>query len=142
MSTRLLIVALVTVALAGVLVGCGDNVVAPTDSGPDAAPPIAPVAVTATPTPDGVLITWQPSSQASLRGYNVYRLDRAADVIARLTATPLSSTSYLDRDAQYGVPYEYRVTAVNVKNIESAPAAVFVTRTVSLGSKEPGRVAP
>ncbi len=142
MSTRLLTVALVTVAMAAFIAGCGDGVVAPADTGTSSAPPIAPTVVMAAVTPDGILVSWEPSSDPSLRGYNVYRLDRSQNVIARLTDTPLASNTYLDRDARWGVSYEYRVTAVNVKDVESAPASVIVTRTLGSNKKEPGRVAP
>lgn len=81
-------------------------------------------------------LTWQPpaanisgSAPANLVGYNVYRT--TGSLTAKLNAQPLKEPRYVDRQFQFGTPYEYTVRSVSLPNpgapltaaIESNPSA-------------------
>ena len=67
------------------------------------------------------------STQPNLKGYNVYRFDLENYQIGRLNPSPLAQNSYTDHGAQRNVDYEYRITSVSVKDVESGYSAVSVT---------------
>jgi len=127
-------IALVLVALSGLVYGCGSNTVATTDNG---APLVAPLNLTATVVSNGIFLSWDANTQLNLRGYNVYRLDRYNNTIGRLNAGILSNNSYLDATAVPHATYEYRVTSVSRKNAESGYAAVLVTNQTGPGKPGP-----
>jgi hypothetical protein len=73
-------------------------------------------------------LSWTPSADADLAGYNVYRQDidskgAAAGTAARLNVTPVVGPAYRDQTAVAGRRYAYRVTAVDTAGNESAPSA-------------------
>ena len=84
----------------------------------DTQPPSAPASLTAD-LEDGVVdLVWQPSSEADVAGYHVYR--RASGLPReRLTATPLPWTTYSDPAWPLETTH-YSVTAVDVSGNESA----------------------
>jgi len=113
-------------ALTAMLVGCANDTVAPV--GQNEAPVLAPTNVRAEIVNGGdIFISWDPSTQVTVRGYNVYRNDPANSVIARLTPSVISETSFTDGTAEFSHAYEYRVTAVSSKNTESSYTAVVIT---------------
>lgn len=93
-------------------------------------------------------LTWSPSTDTDLAGYDVYR--RNAD--GSWPATPLGTsptTEYVDGTAGTGVLYSYRVTAYDAANHESLPSAAassalpigFQVRTLVQGLDQPTAVA-
>lgn len=81
---------------------------------------VKPVLPTKPATPTGVVATtgaaggidlkWTAAKDAT--SYNVYRSQAEAGQYSRLTATPITATSYLDLTAPIGISY-YRITAIN-----------------------------
>ncbi|MDH3196647.1 MAG: fibronectin type III domain-containing protein [Candidatus Krumholzibacteria bacterium] len=127
-----LLAGVVLLALSGVFLGCSDSTTTPV--GADEAPMVAPSQVVATIKSGGsVEITWAPSTQLNLRGYNVYRIDRRTGDGGRLNDWIITANRYLDDSTERGRRYEYRVTAVSATNTESAFSAVIVA-TPSTGA--------
>lgn len=119
------LMSIVLLAISGILFGCGDSTVAPKVT--TEAPIVAPNNVTAQVMPSGdVMITWDANAQLNLKGYNVYRFDLENYQVGRLTPTPQTQNSYTDQSAQRNVNYEYRVTSVSVKDVESSYSTVTV----------------
>jgi fibronectin type 3 domain-containing protein len=113
-------------ALTAMLAGCNNETVAPVDQ--NEAPVLAPTNVQAEIVNGGdIRITWDPSTQINVRGYNVYRLDVENSAIGKLNPSVLSQSSYTDTGAAFSHQYEYRVTSVSVKNTESNFTAVVIT---------------
>lgn len=89
--------------------------------------PSAPVCVTprdrfAPPAPTGLLavagdvgvdLVWTAVPAADLAGYHVWRGDGATGALARITAAPVTGTSYRDATARAGANYVYAITAVD-----------------------------
>lgn len=121
-------------ALTAMLAGCTDETVAPIEQ--NEAPVLAPTNVQAEIVNGGdIRISWNPSTQVNVRGYNVYRLDHASSAIARLNPSVLGESSYTDGAAAFGREYEYRVTSVSAKNAESNYAAVVITNRTPVPNK-------
>ena len=70
-------------------------------------PPAAPASLSAELTPKGVSLSWQPSPSTDTRGYFIYRAPYKGAQFSRLTAQPVTGTSWLDskgtKDAVYAV---------------------------------------
>lgn len=71
-------------------------------------------------TPHGVLVQWT-ASTSTVVGYNVYRGTSASGPFTKLTASPVTGTSYLDptTDLTISTSYVYQVTAVDSNGDES-----------------------
>jgi fibronectin type 3 domain-containing protein len=121
-------ISIVLLSISGLLLGCSsdDTTLAPTAT--DEAPPAAVSGLTATLTSSGdVALRWDASTQPNLRGYNVYRHNPSQSAIGTLNASPLTDNRYVDTGAQSDAVYEYMVTAVSARGLESA----FTTVTIS-----------
>jgi len=84
-----------------------------------------------------VALTWDASTQPNLRGYNVYRHLASQSAIGVMNASPLAVNRYLDTSTQRDQHYEYLVTAVSTKGLESTYATISVitdrTETKDIG---------
>jgi fibronectin type 3 domain-containing protein len=133
---KLLLAGVVLLALSGLFLGCSDSTTTPTAPGTDEAPMVAPSDVIATVGSGGfVEITWAPSTQLNVTGYNVYRIDRRTGDGGRLNPSIVTVNRYLDESTQRGRRYEYRVTAVSATNAESPFSAVTIATPVPGGTK-------
>ncbi|MBL8940731.1 MAG: hypothetical protein JNM69_39665, partial [Archangium sp.] len=72
--------------------------------------PVASLA--AQPGVNGVQLSWPPYTNRDFIGYHVYRRSLAGGIAGRLTATPVSTESFLDTTALPSTTYEWRVVAV------------------------------
>ncbi len=85
----------------------------------------------ATGEPDGVRLRWKRTDGGDDGGFNVYRALDAAGPWTRLNPALLrggSSFEYVDRDAEAGVPYAYRLGVVDGQGNETATSSVSATR--------------
>ena len=91
----------------------------------DLTPPAPPRGLTAIPTPGVVSLSWSVNAEPDLLGYLVYRLEPPALTPARLTDTPIQTTTFTDRTVRSGATYSYTITAVDRSRHrnESAPSA-------------------
>ncbi|MDH4037883.1 MAG: fibronectin type III domain-containing protein [Candidatus Krumholzibacteria bacterium] len=122
-------------ALTALLAGCADETVAPVVQ--NEAPVLAPTNVRAEIVNGGdIRVSWDPSTQLNVRGYNVYRLDTENSNIARLNPSVVSQSSFTDGSAAFSHEYEYRVTSVSVKNAESNYAAVVITNRTPVPNRK------
>lgn len=121
-------IAIILLAFAGLLSGCGDDsTVAPAAPPTDEAPPAAVSGLRVTLNANGdVGLVWDASTQPNLRGYNVYRHLVSESAIGLLNNLPLTDNRYTDTNAQRGQHYEYMVTAVSTKGLESAFATASI----------------
>jgi hypothetical protein len=100
-----------------------DNVFIVSNIRPSEAPP-APANLTATGGATPVL-NWSAVSYTPLAGYNVYRSTTATGDFTKLTATPITATTYTDTTAPGGLKLYYEVTSVDSSTLqESSPATV------------------
>ncbi|HHV62615.1 MAG TPA: fibronectin type III domain-containing protein [Firmicutes bacterium] len=85
----------------------------------DATPP-TPTGLTAQPSQDGVVLSWQAveTSEGDLAGYVVYRKELPAGRYEIVGTTGLETT-FLDREAEIGVSYQYGITALDLGGNES-----------------------
>ena len=84
--------------------------------------PSSPAALEAAAQGQRITLSWMAVAENDLAGYHVYRSDVPFDALTeatRLTATPLTDTTYTDEDVAEAQPYHYRVTAVDVADNES-----------------------
>ena len=70
--------------------------------------------------PHFVTISWN-ASKTPVVGYNVYREYQYSGAV-RLTPQPIASTQYVDGSVQGGRTYDYYVTAVDSRGLESKPS--------------------
>ncbi len=98
----------------------------------DETPPSPVVGLAANSTEEGINLTWSPSPDADVIGYNVYRSISGYE-FEGITDSPLDETSYLDTQILPGVTYYYRVTAVDDSDNES-PISQSVSATAPSGA--------
>jgi hypothetical protein len=91
----------------------------------DLAPPGPPRGLVAVPSAGAIGLIWDANPEVDLLGYLVYRREPPAVTPARLTQTPIQTTTFTDRTARPGVSYLYTVTAVDrsPRQNESPPSA-------------------
>ena len=89
--------------------------------------PAAPASLTATSTPDGVLLEWAANTEANLAGYEVYRRLDISGTFTLLNSTLLTSPSYDDTTAPQNQVAYYRVVAVNTIGQGSTASSVAST---------------
>jgi len=85
--------------------------------------------------PDGVRLRWQRTDGGNDGGFNVYRAVGASGPWTRLNADLLrgaSSFEYLDRDAEAGVAYAYRLGLVDAQGNETATQTLSASRQAPL----------
>lgn len=75
-------------------------------------PLTAPAGVTATASTSAITLGWDAHPWAGVTGYNIYRSAGNSVSYVKLTAAPLSATTYLDGAVQPGIVYYYTVKAV------------------------------
>ncbi len=121
--------------LVALFVGCAEDTTSPAQQ--NEAPLYAPTNVQAV-VIDGrdIQVSWNPSSQINVRGYNVYRLDVANSAIERLNSSVISGASFVDRAAAWSHEYEYRVTSVGTKNQESQYASTIITNRTPVPDRQ------
>jgi hypothetical protein len=66
-------------------------------------------------------LVWRQSEASDLAGYIVYRKGATGGWV-RLTAQPITATTYVDTTVGSGQGYDYRVTAIDQTGNESAPS--------------------
>lgn len=107
------------------LIGCSDS--DDTVTNPpviDTAPPAVPTGLATSNGDNVVKLSWDPNvTDSDFLGFNVYRLN--SEQSWDLTATPISSSSYIDCNPLDGQCL-YRVTSVDLTGNESAWAQIAV----------------
>lgn len=94
----------------------------------DTTPPATPTGLVGARTPAGIELRWDPSPDADVAGYNLYRL-RPNGAGDRVTPNLIDGTRFLDAKPPLG-DVRYRVTAVDrsARANESAPSATITVR--------------
>lgn len=93
----------------------------PTEVTPDdGIPPATPSGVIITYAQDGgILIEWKNSTEPDLKCYNMYRSINKSPFTLLISTT---NSYYFDDSLSYNELYTYRITAVDILNMESAPS--------------------
>lgn len=71
------------------------------------------------PIPHTVSLRWTGSTSSNVKGYNVYRAEIAGGAYAKINASPLAATAYLDNNVASGRIYYYVATTVDNIDVES-----------------------
>jgi predicted small lipoprotein YifL len=79
----------------------------------DLTPPAPPRSLVAVPAETAVRLAWSASAEEDVAGYVVYRAEAPGAAYVRLTPTPITTTTYIDRTVERGKTYSYVVTAVD-----------------------------
>ncbi len=79
----------------------------------DLTPPTPPRNLVAVPAETAVRLAWNASPEEDVAGYVVYRAEAPGAAYVRLTPTPVTTTTYIDRTVERGRTYSYIVTAVD-----------------------------
>ncbi len=72
-----------------------------------------------TPVPHVVSLNWTSSTSSNVKGYNVYRADIAGGAYAKMNASPVTTTAYMDNSVASGRIYYYVATTVDSTDLES-----------------------
>ncbi len=103
----------------------GDDTPAITIVAHDVFPPAAPTALQAVFSGPGqkhfVDLIWHPNLEADLAGYNVYRHEQGA-APARINSDLVKAPAFRDENVDSGHQYRYSITAVDLRQNESAPS--------------------
>ncbi|MDQ1632985.1 MAG: hypothetical protein QOC80_2957, partial [Frankiaceae bacterium] len=102
--------------------------------------PASPTAVTATPSSAALTLGWS-SSEPSSTGFVVDRAAAATGPWTRLTTSPVSGRSYVDRSAPVGATSYYQVRAVDAAGQLSSPAPTSARRDFAVPGSASGSVA-
>lgn len=78
----------------------------------DTTPPTAPANLVALPSAGAVRLGWNPSPEADVAAYAVYRAGESGEFL-RIGTTLATGTVYTDRDVRAGATYRYAVTAID-----------------------------
>jgi hypothetical protein len=111
----------------------GSYIIAPSKIGYTFTPPTASVSINtasvtgvnftgtaaATSLPHTVTLSWNASTSANIKGYNVYRATVAGGSYAKLNPSLLTGRVYIDSGVSSGRIYYYVTTSVNSSNVES-----------------------
>lgn len=90
--------------------------------------PPSPRRVTAIRTAGATTVRWERVVSSDLRGYVVYRAERSDGPRTKLTATPLTTTEFVDRVAPVGARYVIRAVDASGNESDESPVAVVVER--------------
>jgi hypothetical protein len=83
--------------------------------------PSVPASITALTGPDSIEVSWQRSPEADLKGYYVYRSVNGGPFERQ--GSLLGVPTFSDHNVEHGKTYQYKVSAVDQKNNESAKSA-------------------
>jgi hypothetical protein len=106
--------------MTGGLLPCTANIAGPGICTPAVYDAVKKAALTGECAPHSVSLNWTASVSPSVKGYNVYRGTRAGGPYTKLTAAPVSQTSFVDITVLAGQTYYYVATAVDANKNESA----------------------
>ena len=84
-------------------------------------PPQSPTGLGVRAVDAGMRIMWDPSPEADLAGYNLYRAQLMGGFV-KLNQTLLTTTDFLDDAIQLNSTYTWRLTAVDQQDLESQPS--------------------
>jgi len=107
----------------------GEASAAVTATAADTTPPSAPTNLVALPSAGAVRLGWNPSPEADVAAYAVYRAGESGEFL-RIATTLATGTVYTDRDVRAGASYRYAVTAIDNarRSNESARSNVVSVR--------------
>ena len=99
---------------------------------PDSRAPATPTGVKGAATGSGAKLSWTASTESDLAGYLVFRASGSSTSYTKLTADPVTGTSYSDPGLTPGASYRYQISAVDKAGNQSPRSAdTAVTSTAS-----------
>jgi hypothetical protein len=93
---------------------------------------VAPTGLAAVPGPLRIALDWTNNAESDLRGYHVYRATTSGGAYTKITTETVATSDYLDTQRPAGVPFFYKVTAVDFSGNES-PQSAFATASADEG---------
>ena len=109
---------------------------AATDAVADPEPPAKPTGLSATPSHDRVVLTWDDPNDDTITGYVILRRNRETDAQGQFTElvpdTGTAATTYTDDTVAAETPYTYRIKAINEHGTTERSRWVHVETTAAL----------
>jgi len=133
-----MVLAFALLAVTAMVSSCADDTAAPNTE--DEVPLLAPTNVrAAVVNGNDVQVSWNPSSQPNVAGYNLYRREVGdGGAPRRVNGSRIQATHFIDQSAYVEKEYEYRVTAVSSKGTESHFTAVVIETNTVVGDGRGG----
>ncbi|MDP2173524.1 MAG: M20/M25/M40 family metallo-hydrolase [Candidatus Cloacimonadaceae bacterium] len=95
--------------------------------------PLTPHSLTDVPSPDSIVLSWNPNTEMDLAGYNIYRSNSSETPGSILNAVPFTGVAYPDNDVVGSLSYYYyRVAALDMQGNSSPLSVPIRSRPVSL----------
>jgi hypothetical protein len=111
------------------------------NGGDDVFPPASPSGLAAVGSDGTVVLDWDDNGESDLGGYEVYRSQSSGGPYTKLTASPISTSSYQDNAVTNETAYYYVVTAVDLSANESAASTEVSATPNSAGTASTMHVA-
>jgi fibronectin type 3 domain-containing protein len=106
----------------------------------DSTPPAAPTGLGATASPGSVVLDWADNADGDLAGYDVFRADSPTGTFTRLTALPVTASTFTDVTAPASSSVTYRVVANDFAGNASTPSATVTVSTPAAPNQQPIRI--
>ena len=98
-------------------------------------PPAKPTGLSATPSHDRVVLTWDDPNDDTITGYVILRRNRDTDAQGQFTElvpdTSTAATTHTDDTVEAGTPYTYRIKAINAHGSSERSRWVHVETTAA-----------
>ena len=102
----------------------------------DSQGPDTPAGLTVSPSGAGADLSWTANTDSDLAGYVVYRAEGTSTSYTRLTASPVTGTTFRDAALTPGSSYRYRIAAVDTSGNPSgrSPDATVTSTATAVGA--------
>jgi|GEM_PF-2292465 fibronectin type 3 domain-containing protein len=85
-------------------------------------------------------VSWDPAGQGDITGYNVYYREKGGEKYSKLNSAPVTDERKLTMMLSNGIAYQFAVTSVNSRGLESVYSSFAEATPEKHGSKKPLRV--
>jgi len=136
---KYLAMSIILLGIACLMAACATENITPLM--PQEAPLMAPQNVISARTESGdIIVTWEPNSQITLAGYNIYRSVYREDSFTKINPQLLQEPGFLDETAATNTRYEYRVVCVGADQREGNYGIVTIYNGLTTGGEREKKI--